>query len=336
MTSTRTRAAARARAMPWRSATRAAPAARRQVALLRAAFPGCAVWRPPPTASALRCRRGAGLDLPRDSCRSGSRPLRRRLRVAATLGHDAVDLEDLGVLAVDVDPVRAGDVPDVLGIGVAPVRLRGVAGERGDLPLQVAPLEREVALVGEVEVVPGDLVAEDRRPLERAQALGGDRLVVLVDVVQARLEDDVGPPVLPGRDQVAPGSPAGAPGRCGRRSRARSGSPAGCRARPSPRCTRARACPARSPPAASASRSRRRRSGRRRPPRPAGPSSRRSRTRRRRCAARARARAPSRRSRAPPPGALARRARSGRAGPRRSGPRTGRCRRGCARRSPRP
>ena len=64
-----------------------------------------------------------------------------------------------------------------------------------------AAVEREVRLVGEVEVVPRDLVAEDRRALERAQALGGDRLVVLVDVVQRRLEDEVGLPVVPDLDQ---------------------------------------------------------------------------------------------------------------------------------------
>ena len=62
-------------------------------------------------------------------------------------------------------------------------------------------LERDVRLVGEVEVVPGDLVAEDRRPLEGAQPLRGDHLVVLVDVVEAGLEDDVGPPLLPELDQ---------------------------------------------------------------------------------------------------------------------------------------
>ena len=54
----------------------------------------------------------------------------------------AVDLEDLGVLAVDVDAVGAGEVPDVLGVGVAAVLLRGVAGERGRLALEVAPVER--------------------------------------------------------------------------------------------------------------------------------------------------------------------------------------------------
>src|SRR4026207_272393 len=52
-------------------------------------------------------------------------------------GHDAVDLEALGVLAVHVHAVHAGEVPDVLGVGVAPVLLRGVPGERGDLALQV-------------------------------------------------------------------------------------------------------------------------------------------------------------------------------------------------------
>ena len=62
-------------------------------------------------------------------------------------------------------------------------------------------LERGVPLVREVEVVPGDLVAEHRRPLERAQALGGDHLVVLVDVVEARLEDGIRLPLLPEGDQ---------------------------------------------------------------------------------------------------------------------------------------
>src|SRR5918999_2919937 len=81
------------------------------------------------------------------------------------VGHlfdDPIDLEDLGVLAVDVDAVRARDVPDVLGVRVASVLLGRVLRERGHLALQVRPLEREVGLVVEVEVVPGDLVAENR------------------------------------------------------------------------------------------------------------------------------------------------------------------------------
>src|SRR6476619_972705 len=86
---------------------------------------------------------------------------------------DAVHLEDLGVLAVHVDAVHAGEVPDVLRIRVAPMLLGGVLLERRDLPLDVRLLERDVPLVLEVEVVPRDLVAEDRRPLEGAQALLG-------------------------------------------------------------------------------------------------------------------------------------------------------------------
>jgi hypothetical protein len=50
---------------------------------------------------------------------------------------DAVHLEHLGVLAVHVDPVRPGDVADVLGIAVAPVLLRLVLRERRDLLLDV-------------------------------------------------------------------------------------------------------------------------------------------------------------------------------------------------------
>ena len=117
--------------------------------------------------------------------------------------------------------------------------------------------------VGEVEVVPRDLVAEDRRPLERAQALLRDRLVVLVDVVMRGLEDDVGTASPPRARRAARGCPAAARGTSARRSRAPSGSARGCRARSSPRAPRGRACPAGSPPAASAWRSRRRRSGRR-------------------------------------------------------------------------
>src|SRR6188508_3026881 len=105
----------------------------------------------------------------------------------AASGHDPIHLEALGELAVHVDAVHAGEVPHVLGIGVAAVLLRGVAGERGDLALEVTLLERDVRAVREVEVVPGHLVAEDRRPLEGAQALLSDRLVILVDVVVGRL-----------------------------------------------------------------------------------------------------------------------------------------------------
>src|SRR4029453_5498899 len=76
-----------------------------------------------------------------------------------SLGDHAVDLEDLGVLPVDVHAVGAREVPDVLRIGVAPVLLRLVARERRDLALEVTPLERHIGLVPEIEVVPGDLVA---------------------------------------------------------------------------------------------------------------------------------------------------------------------------------
>ena len=209
----------------------------------------------------------------------------------------------------------------------------------------------EYALVGEVEVVPRDLVAEDRRPLEGAQALGGDHLVVLVDVVQARLEDGVRAATPPRARSAARGCPGGGRGTCAPRSRGRSGSPRGCRARRSPRAPRGRACRARSPRAATSSRSRTRRSGRRRPsstsraivpPQPNSPSS--------VCGARTSTRcqdsitsspSPSART-APAPAtragsgggaAAARTARSARAGPRTSDPRRARCRRGCARRS---
>ena len=62
-------------------------------------------------------------------------------------------------------------------------------------------LERDVGAVGEVEVVPGDLVAEHGRPLERAQPLLRDRLVILVHVVVRGLEDGVRPQLLPERDE---------------------------------------------------------------------------------------------------------------------------------------
>ena len=97
--------------------------------------------------------------------------------------------------------MRAGDVPDVLGVRVAAVLLRRVLLERGDLALDVRLLERDVPLVREVEVVPRDLVAEDRRALERAQAFLGDRLVILVHVVERRHEDDLRLPLLPQPDE---------------------------------------------------------------------------------------------------------------------------------------
>ncbi len=133
---------------------------------------------------------------------------RERVRAALARAHasrrlrdDAVHLEALRVLAVHVHAVNASEVPDVLGVGVAPMLLGGVAGERSDLALDVRLLERDVRAVGEVEVVPGNLVAEDRRPLEGAQTLLGDRLVVLVDVVVRWLEDDLRLPLVPERDE---------------------------------------------------------------------------------------------------------------------------------------
>ena len=97
--------------------------------------------------------------------------------------------------------MRAREAPDVLAVGVAAVLLRGVAGKRGRLALEVAPVERDVGLEGEVEVVPGDLITEDRRPLEGPQTLGRDDLVILVHVAEAGLEDGVRAPLLPEVDQ---------------------------------------------------------------------------------------------------------------------------------------
>ena len=115
--------------------------------------------------------------------------------------------------------------------------------------LDVALLERGVPLVREAEVVPGDLVAEHGRPLEGAQALGGDHLVVLVDVVEARLEDGVG--CHSSQSAISSSRMSGgARGTCAPRSRARSAAPRGCRARWSPRAPRAPGCPARSRPGA--------------------------------------------------------------------------------------
>src|SRR4029077_2171294 len=104
--------------------------------------------------------------------------------------HDAVYLEDLGVLAVHVHAVHAREVPDVLGVRVAAVMLRGVLLERRDLEVDMPLLERGVPLVLEVEVVPRDLVAEDRRALEGAQSLLGDGARVLVAVGGVRVEEE--------------------------------------------------------------------------------------------------------------------------------------------------
>src|SRR4029077_7724784 len=115
--------------------------------------------------------------------------------------HDAVYLEDLGVLAVHVHAVHAREVPDVLGVRVAAGVVRSVILQRRDLEVDMPLLECGVPLVLEVEVVPRDLVAEDRRALEGAQSLLGDVAMVWVDVVEARLEDDVRLPLLPQRDE---------------------------------------------------------------------------------------------------------------------------------------
>src|SRR5262245_33059628 len=101
---------------------------------------------------------------PTDAAQALRRALRCCLRGAArgclVSGDDAVDLEALRVVAVDVDAVRAGDVPDVLRIRIPPVLLGRIAGERRRLPLDVALLKGDVRLVGEIEVVPRNLVAE--------------------------------------------------------------------------------------------------------------------------------------------------------------------------------
>src|SRR5215831_17278669 len=138
----------------------------------------------------------------RTATRTAGMPKTRSIRAVSAAkargsSDHAIHLEHLGVLAVHVDAVRAGEVPDVLGVRVATMLLRCVPLERGDLPLDVRLFERDVPLVLEVEVVPGNLVAEDRRPLEGTQALLGDRAVILMDVVEARLEDDVRLPLLP-------------------------------------------------------------------------------------------------------------------------------------------
>ncbi len=128
-------------------------------------------------------------------------PRTRQMRRPGLLFDEAVDLEDLGEVETHVDAVGTGEVPDVVGVRVVAVLLRLVARERCDLALDVALVERDVGLVVEVERVPGDLVAEHRRPLERAETLGRDDLVILVDVAEARLQDRVGTPVLPESDQ---------------------------------------------------------------------------------------------------------------------------------------
>ena len=79
--------------------------------------------------------------------------------------------------------------------------LRRVAGKRGHLALDVAAFERHVGLVREAERVPRDLIAENGGAFERTDALGGDDLVVLVDVREARLQHGVRPPLLPQRDE---------------------------------------------------------------------------------------------------------------------------------------
>ena len=165
--------------------------------------------------------------------------------------------------------------------------LRRVLLQRRDLPFDMPRLEREVRLVAEVEVVPRDLVAEDRRPLERPQPLARDRLVILVHVVHRGHEHAVGLPVAPDLDQQLEDLlPA-------LRERAHvevvHGEVAGRDAELGGRLAHfARQCVGREARRAeTALRSRRRRSERPRRPRRAAPSSRRSRTHRRRCAARA-------------------------------------------------
>ena len=79
--------------------------------------------------------------------------------------------------------------------------LRRVTLQRRHLALDMRLLESDVRAVREVEVVPRDLVAEHRRPLERSQALLRDRLVILVDVVVRRLENGVRSQLLPQADQ---------------------------------------------------------------------------------------------------------------------------------------
>src|SRR5205085_1880392 len=118
-----------------------------------------------PWSREIRKWRGSSCRLSRSGCAT------RRPSERDALRDDAVDLEDLGVVPIHVDPVRARDVADVLRVAVSAVLLRGVLRERSDLLLDVLLVERDVRLVGEVEVVPGNLVAEDRRPLERAKAL---------------------------------------------------------------------------------------------------------------------------------------------------------------------
>src|ERR1700757_862168 len=115
--------------------------------------------------------------------------------------HDAVHLEHLGILAVHVDAMHAREVPYVSGVRIAAVMLRRVLLERRDLPLDVRLLERDVPLVLEVEVVPRDLVTEDRRALEGAQPLLRDGAVVLVNGVKPRLKAAPRLPLFPERDE---------------------------------------------------------------------------------------------------------------------------------------
>src|SRR5438034_10851725 len=60
----------------------------------------------------------------------------------------------------------------------------------------MALLQSNVGLVVEVEVVPGDLIAEHGGPLEGTESFRRDDLMVLMDVVEARHEDRIGLPFL--------------------------------------------------------------------------------------------------------------------------------------------
>ena len=91
----------------------------------------------------------------------------------AVLSRRYPDVPNLGdVLAPDFLQRAAALRPDVL-VGGPPCQdfsiagLRaGLDGERGNLSLDVCLLQGEIRLVAEVEVVPGNLVPEDRRALE--------------------------------------------------------------------------------------------------------------------------------------------------------------------------
>ena len=53
-------------------------------------------------------------------------------------------------------------------------------------------LEHDKAIGHERQIVPGDLVAENRCLLERAKSLLGDHLMVLMGVVRRRQQHQVG------------------------------------------------------------------------------------------------------------------------------------------------